>query len=308
MINADVRKVGQTAFEGYFDLSGRFWGGPENVKIFFVAKFDKPFKAFNGWNENEILSNIENLKGTTEMTRRDSIVFPSLTQSYWNAPTTGVSAQYDVEAGDEIQMKISISYTSIVNARKNLEAEAPDWNFEAYKNKSLSVWNDKLGKIKVKGGTHDQTVKFYTDLWHVLLGRRILNDVSGDYPDYTQGERYANFTKANLKVRKLPMDADGNAKFNMYNFDALWLTQWNLNILWGLAWPEILDDFSASLVQYSKNGGLLPRGAIAGGYSYIMTGCPATNMIASTYMKDLMTKVDPHQAFKEMKQNHMPGG
>lgn len=307
MINADVRKVGQTAFEGSFDSSGRFWGGPENVKVFFVAEFNKPFKAFNGWNEKEIVSNIENLKGTPEMTRRDSIVFPSVTQSYWDAPTTGVSAQYDVEAGDEIQMKISISYTSIENARKNLEAEAPDWNFEAYKNKSLSVWNDKLGKIKVKGGTHDQKVKFYTDLWHVLLGRRILNDVSGDYPDYTQGKRYANFTKAKLKVRKLPMD-NGNAKFNMYNFDALWLTQWNLNILWGLAWPEILDDFSASLVQYDDNGGLLPRGAIAGGYSYIMTGCPATNMIASTYMKGLMTKVDPEHAFKAMKHNHMPGG
>ena len=64
MINADVRKVGQTEFEGSFDSSGRFWGGPENVKIFFVAEYNKPFKSFNGWNEKEILSNIENLKGT----------------------------------------------------------------------------------------------------------------------------------------------------------------------------------------------------------------------------------------------------
>tara|TARA_R110000744_G_scaffold66098_3_gene135150 strand:+ start:7403 stop:10120 length:2718 start_codon:yes stop_codon:yes gene_type:complete len=308
MINADARKVSDSEFEGSFDSSGRFWGGPENVKIFFVATFDKPFESFNGWNEKEILKDINGIKGTSEMTRRDSIVFPTVTQSYWNAPTTGVSAHYNVKAGDEIQMKISISYTSIENARQNMNAEAPHWNFEQYKEKSLAVWNEKLGKIKVKGGTSKQTTKFYTDLWHALLGRRILNDVSGDYPDYTEGERYANFTKAKLKVRKLPVDDNGKSKFNMYNFDALWLTQWNLNILWGLAWPEILDDFSASLVQYSKNGGLLPRGAIAGGYSYIMTGCPATNMIVSTYMKDLMTKVDPKQAFQEMKQNHMPGG
>jgi len=308
MINADVNKISNTEFEGSFDSTGRFWGGPENVKIFFVVKFDKPFNSLNGWNEKETLSNIESLKGTDRMTRRDSISFPSITQSYWDAPTTGISANYKVNAGDEIQMKISISYTSIANARNNMQTEATHWDFDAYKNESIAIWNDKLSKIKVKGGTVNQKTKFYTDLWHILLGRRILNDASGDYPDYTQGERYANFTKAPLKVRQLPMNASGKAKFNMYNFDALWLTQWNLNVIWGLAWPEILDDFSASLVQYADNGGLLPRGAIAGGYSYIMTGNPASNMLASTMMKDLMTKVDPKHAYKVAKQNHMPGG
>lgn len=310
MINADVRKINNTEFEGSFDSAGRFWGGPEKVKIFFCAKFDKPFESFNGWNEKEQLKNIKSLKGTHKMSRRDSIVFPGgNTQSYWDAPTTGVSAKYFVKAGEEIKMKISISYTSIENARKNMDAEAEHWNFEQYKEESVAVWNEKLSKIKIKGGTKNQQTKFYTDLWHILLGRRIINDISGDYPDYTQAkERYHNFTKADLKVRKLPMSAMGKAKFNMYNFDALWLTQWNLNIIWGLAWPEIMDDFSASLVQYAENGGLLPRGAIAGGYSYIMTGCPATNLIASTLMKGLMTKVDPKKAYLLTKQNHFPEG
>ena len=116
-------------------------------------------------------------------------------------------------------MKISISYTSIENARKNMDAEAEHWNFEQYKEESVAVWNEKLSKIKIKGGTKNQQTKFYTDLWHILLGRRIINDISGDYPDYTQAkERYHNFTKADLKVRKLPMSAMGKAKFNMYNF------------------------------------------------------------------------------------------
>lgn len=308
MINADVSKVGDSGFEGSVDSSGRFWGGPENVKVFFVAQFDKPFNSFDGWNEREVLTNIDGIKGNSEMTRRDSVVSPSVTQSYWNAPTVGVSAKYEVEAGDQIQMKIAISYTSIENARKNMKAEAQHWDFEKYKEKSLSVWNDKFGKIMVKGGTYDQKIKFYTDLWHALLGRRILNDVNGDYPDYTKGERYANFTKANLRVRTLPKDKMGKAKFNMVNSDAFWLTQWNLNVLWGLAWPDIMDNFSASLAQYAENGGLLPRGPIAGGYSYIMTGNPATNLLVSTYMKGLMTKTDPKRVFTLAKRNHMPGG
>jgi len=308
MINADVRKVNQNELEGSFESAGRFWGGPEKVKVFFVIQFDKSFKSLDGWKDKENLNNVSSVKGSDTMTRRDSVIFAGITQSYWDAPTTGVTANYDVEAGEEVQMKIAISYTSVENARKNLQTEAPHWEFDRYKEEAFKIWEEKLGRIAVKGGTEQQREKFYTDLWHILLGRRILNDVSGDYPDYTQGERHGNFTKADLKVRTLPRDKDGKAKFNMYNFDALWLTQWNLNIVWGLAWPEILDDFSASLVQYADNGGLLPRGAIAGGYSYIMTGNPATNMLVSTYMKDLMTKTNPKHAFKVMKNNHMPGG
>lgn len=308
MINADVRKVGQNELEGSFDSAGRFWGGPERVKVFFVIQFDQPFESLDGWKDKEKYDHITSIKGSDTMTRRDSLVFAGITQSYWNAPTTGIMANYRVNAGDEIQMKVAISYTSVENARKNLQAEAPHWDFDRYREDAFRVWEEKLGRITVKGGTEQQRVKFYTDLWHVLLGRRILNDVSGDYPDYTQGERQGNFTKAHLKVRTLPKDGEGRPRFNMYNFDALWLTQWNLNIVWGLAWPEILDDFSASLVQYADNGGLLPRGGIAGGYSFIMTGNPATNMLVSTYMKGLMTKTDPEHAFETMKRNHMPGG
>ena len=308
MINADVKKASPTELEGSFDSSGRFWGGPEKVKVYFVIKFDKPFESLDGWKDQENFKDISSVKGLDKMTRRDSVVFAGITQSYWDAPTTGFLANYNVDAGDEIQMKIAISYTSVDNARNNMQTEASHWDFDKYKEEAHKVWDDKLAKIKVEGGTTQQKVKFYTDLWHVLLGRRIINDVTGDYPDYTQGPRDYHTTKAKLIVRTIPKDKDGNFKFNMYNFDGIWLTQWNLNILWGLAWPEILDDFSASLVQYAKNGGLLPRGGIAGGYSYIMTGNPATNMLVCTYMKDLMTKINPEDAFVAMKRNHMPGG
>lgn len=71
----------------------------------------------------------------------------------------------------------------------------------------------------------------------------------------------------------------------MYNSDALWLTQWNLNTLWGLAYPSVLDEFSASFIEYDKNGGLLPRGPSIGSYTYIMTGCPATSLITSAYQR-----------------------
>lgn len=308
MTEADVSKVSNHEIEGSIMSAGRLWGGPEKVKIFFTAKFDKPFEQLDNWNGEERAENIEKLIGSKMMTRQDSGVYGDIVQSYYDAPTAGVKAKYQVEAGDVLHMKISISYTSVENARANMMAELDHWDFEKVKNDAQAIWNQWLAKIEVFGGSQNQKMKFYTDLWHVLLGRHKLNDVSGDYPDYTQGERDWKFTDAKLQVRQLPRNKDGSVKFNMYNSDALWLTQWNINVLWGLAWPSVLDDFSASMVQYAENGGLLPRGANAGGYSYIMTGNPATNMLVSAHMKGMLTKVDLRRAFQLMKKNHLPGG
>jgi predicted alpha-1,2-mannosidase len=303
MTGAEVRKVSDTEIEGSFNSVGRLWGGPLSVKIFFVARFDKPMERLDSWNDEHKAFNVSTLVA-------DSVSTPRMAEgwSYHDAPTAGVVARYQVGAGETLQVKFAISYTSIDNARLNMDAECNHWDFDLVREESRREWNEWLGKIEVKGGSRDQRVKFYTDLWHVLLGRHKLNDVSGDYPDYTAGTRMGSHTDARLAVKTLPKDDLGRVKFNFYNSDAFWLTQWNLNTLWGLGWPGLLDDFSACLVQYADNGKLLPRGPCAGGYSYIMTGCPATSLIVSAYQKGLLRKTDAGHAFEVMKFNHHPGG
>ena len=286
MANADVSRAGNNGLEGSFSSIKRYWGGPKDVKIYFVIQFDKPFDALNGWKGSTQQKDITTLQG-------DSV---------------GVAAQYHVKAGDQVQMKIAISYTSIENARKNLQTECTTWNFDEVKQQSQDIWNEWLGRMEAKGGTPLQKTKFYTDLWHVLLGRHKINDVSGDYPDRMTGKRDGRFTDAIFKVKTIPHNADGTLRFNMYNSDAFWLSQWNLNVLWGLAWPEVQDDISASLIQYADNGYVLPRGPSGGGESYIMTSCPATNLIVSTYMKGLMKKTDKEHAFELVRRNNLPGG
>lgn len=303
MTGAKVKKLSDTEIEGTFNSVGRLWGGPEKVKFFFIVRFDKPMESMDSWDGEIKQKDIEILEASEKSTPRRPEGW-----SYHEAPTAGVSGKYSVKKGDELKVKISISYTSIENARLNMDAECKHWDFDKVREDARDEWDEWMGRIEVKGGKQNQRVKFYTDLWHTLLGRHKLNDYSGDYPDYTSGERNGSNTKAELKVRTLPKDVQGLAKYNMYNSDAFWLTQWNLNTLWGLAWPELLDDFSASLVQYADNGGLLPRGPCAGGYSYIMTGCPATSLIVSAYMKGLLRKTDSEHAFNVMKRNHEPGG
>ena len=286
MTDAAVKKINDKEIEGSFSSVKRYWGGPKDVKIYFVIQLDKESKSLDGWKGNELLSSINQLNG-------DSV---------------GIAAKYDVKAGDEIKMKIAISYTSIDNARKNLNEECTTWDFDEVRNESRQIWNEWLGKIDIKDNSVDQKIKFYTDLWHVLLGRQKIDDVSGDYPDRTTGKREGNFTDAVFKVKTLPKDKSGKPKYHMYNSDAFWLTQWNLNILWGLAWPEVQDELSSSMIQYADNGGLLPRGPSGGGYSYIMTSNPTLNLVAGTFQKGLLTKVDKNHAFDVLKRNQMPGG
>ena len=106
---------------------------------------------------------------------------------------------------------MAVSYTSLENAHKNLESEITHWDFAQARKEAQNEWNSWFGKIKVEGGTEAQRIKFYTDLWHVLLGRHKIDDVSGDYPDYTEGEVVGSHTLgAKFKLRTLPKDENGN--------------------------------------------------------------------------------------------------
>lgn len=293
-VDGKAEKVSDNRIEGSVGMTDRIWGGPELSHVWFVLDIDRPVKRMDGWKgPSTRLTDIKTFADpvTGERLSRDKRDF-----LFKNLPSeqAGVSLAYDVKAGDVVKVKIGISYTSIENARKNLEVECPHWDFDRVKKESRREWNEWLGKIEVKGGREETRVKFYTDLWHVLLGRHKIDDVSGDYPNHMGGDF----------IQTVPLDDKGNPAFHMYNSDALWLTMWNLNTLWGLGWPEVLDEFSASLTEYAGNGGKLPRGPCAGGYTGIMTGCPATSLITATWQKNLLTKVNEEQAYQAMKNSH----
>ena len=110
-------------------------------------------------------------------------------------------------------MKVGISYCNAAEAKNNIEEELEHWDFDRVVAESKSEWNDWLSKVEVKGGTKNDRVRFYTDLWHALQGRRIISDASGTYCDFTGPERI---------VKQIPLDENGKPRFNHHNFDAFW--------------------------------------------------------------------------------------
>lgn len=209
------------------------------------------------------------------------------------------TGNYLVKVKDkEVLMKVGISYVSIDNAKTNIESELPHWNFEQVIEASRTEWNELLGRIEIEGGTEIQQRRFYTDLWHALQGRRTISDSSGSYPDYT-GDKF--------RVGQLPVNENGEPEFNHYNSDSFWGAQWTLNILWGLVYPDIMEEFVHSLMQYQKDGGLIPRGPSGGNYTYVMTGSSSTPFIVTAIQKGIITK-DLDSIYTALKKNHMPGG
>lgn len=199
---------------------------------------------------------------------------------------------------EPLKMKVAISYTSVDNAILNLNKELNHWSFKSVVDDSKTEWNNLLGRIIIKGGSEQDQRRFYTDLWHSLQGRRIINDVNGAYPDNTG---------AAFRVGQLPLDKNGKPKFNHFNSDALYGTHWTINTLWGLVYPEIYEQFVNSFLVYYQDGGLIPRGPSGGNYTHVMTGSCMTSFFVSAYQKGIRN-FDIEKAYEGLRKNHMPGG
>ena len=74
-------------------------------------------------------------------------------------------------------MRVGISYISTEQARRNLEREIPQWDFDAVKEQARAVWNRALGAVATVGGTERQRTIFYTALYR-SLGR--MTDITED--------------------------------------------------------------------------------------------------------------------------------
>lgn len=127
MVNAHVIRSSDTSIEGYFDTTGRLWGGPDVVRIYFVAEFDAPFNSLDGWNDTETAHGIQEWQGPGI----ERCVARNSGMSYSDAPTAGVAANFGVKPGDRLCMKMAVSYVSIANARDNMAQECNHWNFDA---------------------------------------------------------------------------------------------------------------------------------------------------------------------------------
>lgn len=202
------------------------------VSMYFSAELDKKPTAFGSF-------------------VKDTIYPDSKSQTGVGA---GLYFQFNTAEGEAVNVKIGLSYTSIENARLNMKTEAANMNFDKAHKAAVNTWNDYLGRIEIEGGKHDDRVKFYTGLFHALLGRGFASDVNGAYP------------RNDGTVGQIPLGKNGKPIHHHYNTDAIWGGFWNLTQLWSLAYPEYYSDWVQSQLLVYKDAGWLGDGIASSKY------------------------------------------
>ncbi|MCL3779327.1 glycoside hydrolase family 92 protein [Prolixibacteraceae bacterium JC049] len=227
VIDAEVRRVDSNTVEGWVETAPEYvkkYQKGSTVSIYFVAKINEQIHDFGMFKGDSVMPGSNAVKGKG----------------------AGCYLSFTTKEEKELEVQVALSYTSIENAHENLVAEAK--SFEKTKVEAVRIWNNELNKIEVKGGRESDRVKFYTALYHVLLGRGVANDVNGAYP------------KNDGSIGQLPLNADGTPEFSFYNTDAVWGAFWNLTQLWALVWPEYYNDYVRTHLQVYKDTGWLGDG------------------------------------------------
>ncbi|MDY5571206.1 MAG: GH92 family glycosyl hydrolase [Candidatus Cryptobacteroides sp.] len=119
-------------------------GWARNQKVFFYAKFSKPFES------------VENIGQYARV-------------------------NFDLAEGEKVMLKVAISPVDIDGAKANMAAELPGWDFEKTREAARTAWNRELSKIRIETGDVDERTIFYTALYHTMIQPSEFCDVNGDY-------------------------------------------------------------------------------------------------------------------------------
>ena len=174
----------------------------------------------------------------------------------------GAFARFDQGDDPVVEAQVGTSFISLDQARANLDAELPKWDFEGTVAALKAIWNKKLGQVTVDGATDDQRHILYTGLYHALLYPKLFSE---------QGRYYSAFDD---KVRT------GES----YTAYSIWDTFRAQNSLLTLLAPERIDGMVQALLQNYQEGGYMPKWPNPS-YTNIMIGTHADSLVAEAVVK-----------------------
>ncbi|MBQ8046840.1 MAG: GH92 family glycosyl hydrolase [Prevotella sp.] len=251
--------------EGYAD-GGYFCGIRTPYKVYFAAEFDVPAVESGTW--------------------KRTVLHPG--DTFAEGEYSGVYFTFDTKRQHTIQYKVGVSYVSVENAKENLRAENPSWDFSAVRQKAEQRWNDYLSLIEVEGSTESRTQQFYTHLYRAFIHPSISSDVNGEY-----------------------MGADWNihkTNATQYSQFSNWDTYRTQIQLLSILEPDVASDIVLSHQDFAlQSGGSFPRWVLANVETGIMQGDPTSILVSNAWAFGARN-YDPKPLFEIMKKGaEVPG-
>lgn len=240
-MDAGIRMVNLSEIEGY--RVSNAWA--TNQRVYFVAQFSEPIIGYSV----------------------DSFQVAIKPEMFKNKHLKS-AFHFELPGSGELKVRVGISAVDIEGARKNLEAEITDWDFEKTKNAASEKWEKQLSKIEVDALNDDEKTIFYTSLYHTSVVPNIFTDVDRRY----RGHDDEIHTAAN---------------HNQYTVFSLWDTYRAANPLYTIIEPKRTNDFINSFLEIYKNDGRLPIWELWNNRTNCMVGYHAVSVIADAYRKGI---------------------
>ncbi|MEN8122449.1 MAG: GH92 family glycosyl hydrolase, partial [Bacteroidota bacterium] len=263
--------VNNNEIEGYvitYPEYVKFCDPGKRVKMFFSAKLSKAPSSFGIFVDSLATKGVNKTKGVGN----------------------GLYLTFDTEQNEVIEMQVGLSYTSIENAKKNLQTEASRISFDQVHENAGKEWNKMLGRIQAEGGREQDLKKFYTGLYHALLGRGLASDVNGQYP------------KNNGEIGQIKLAENGKPLYNHYNSDGMWGGFWNLSQLWAMVYPDYFREYLQTNLDFAEETGWMHDGLATGVHSNGVQTNFFGLLLASAYNCNIKL-FDVEQAYKAAYKN-----
>lgn len=259
VLDATLEIVGDREIAGFRRSDG--WA--KDQVVYFVAQFSKPFASAGVAVDDAIQHGASRAQGKN---------------------VKGF-VRFATSVNERIVVKVGLSGVSNEGAKKNLESEMPDWDFDAVRTQAEETWNTELGKIDIEGGSREQRTTFYTALYHAMIAPNLFSDVDGSYRGMDG------------KIRRAGV-------FEMYTVFSLWDTFRAEHPLLTLIDQKRTLDFIMSFLAKYDESGVLPVWELAANETWTMIGYHAIPVILDAYVKGVRG-FDAEKAFAAMKKSAM---
>jgi predicted alpha-1,2-mannosidase len=265
LIGFQVTKVSSTEIEGSMTQRNGYAG---EFTVYFVCQFSQAFTAMNDWQTGEYTGTDTNYGVEW---RKPRTIQSNIAEMESKQPG-GIWLDFDPSASAPVVARTGISLTGMMQARENLRVEAAPhgFDFDSVVRAANASWKTLLNRVDVQGGSHDDQVKLYTNLYRMYSAKPILDDVDGSYRD------------ACGAVQKIAAPAD-----HLYSSDSVWGTQWTLGPSWSLLAPEVLSSFDNALLLEAKRDGWLPQAPVALRYSPVMAAQHEVALLVGALQKNI---------------------
>ena len=193
----------------------------------------------------------------------------------------GIFGEFDTRKGEQVELKVGISYVDVEGAKRNFDAEVANKNFNKVRKEAFEQWNNALARVEVEGCTDVDKRIFYTALYRTMLEPRIHTDVDGRY------------VGGDFKVHQ------SDEKFVKRTLFSGWDVFRSQMPLQTIINPSVVNDVICSLMEQARTSGrqYYERWELFNSYTGCMLGNPALSVLADAYAKGIRN-YDVEEAYR----------